>query len=223
MAQNIYDNPGFFAGYSQLNRSVGGLDSAPEWPSLRAMLPDLHGRRVLDIGCGFGWFCRWAREAGAAEVVGMDVSERMLERARSMTADPAIRYQRADAEGLTLPEAAFDLAYSSLALHYIADLAPLLETLHRALVPGGRLVFSMEHPIYTALHSAIADWLVEQRHVTLAYPGQNQLAYRSHKAIHDAIAAKDPDRAERVIRAHLNQISNAYWRAMEENGGEMPS
>ena len=39
----------------------------------------------------------------------------------------------------------------------------------------------------------------------------------------DAIAAKDPDRAERVIRAHLNQISNAYWRAMEENGGEMPS
>ncbi len=76
-----------------------------------------------------------------------------------------------------------------------------------------------QNPIYTALHSAIADWLVEQRHVTLAYPGQNQLAYRSHKAIHDAIAAKDPDRAERVIRAHLNQISSAYWRAIAENGG----
>ncbi len=48
-----------------------------------------------------------------------------------------------------------------------------------------------QNPIYTALHSAIADWLVEQRHVTLAYPGQNQLAYRAHKAIYDAIAAKD--------------------------------
>jgi GntR family transcriptional repressor for pyruvate dehydrogenase complex len=77
-----------------------------------------------------------------------------------------------------------------------------------------------QNPIYTALHSAIADWLVEQRHVTLAYPGQNQLAYRAHKAIHDAIVAKDPDRSERVIRAHLNQISNVYWRARSENGGE---
>jgi len=76
-----------------------------------------------------------------------------------------------------------------------------------------------QNPIYTALHSAIAGWLVEQRHVTLAYPGQNQLAYRAHKAIYDAIAAKDADRSERVIRAHINQVSNAYWRAMEENGG----
>ena len=63
------------------------------------------------------------------------------------------------AKRLTLPEAAFDLAYSSLALHYIADLAPLLETLHRALVPGGRLVFSMEHPIYTAPSSP--GWAID--------------------------------------------------------------
>jgi len=76
-----------------------------------------------------------------------------------------------------------------------------------------------QNPIYTALHSAIADWLVEQRHVTLAYPGQNKLAYRAHKTIYDAIAAHDQDRAERVIRAHLNQVSNAYWRAVSENGG----
>jgi GntR family transcriptional repressor for pyruvate dehydrogenase complex len=76
-----------------------------------------------------------------------------------------------------------------------------------------------QNPIYTALHSAIAAWLVEQRHVTLAYPGQNQIAFRAHKTIYEAIAAKDPDRAERVIKAHLNQVSNAYWRAREENGG----
>jgi len=75
-----------------------------------------------------------------------------------------------------------------------------------------------QNPIYTALHSAIAEWLVEQRHVTLAYPGQNKIAYRAHKTIYDAIAARDPDRAERVIKAHLNQVSNAYWRAMAENG-----
>ena len=41
-------------------------EGAPEWPDLEAMLPPLSGLRVLDLGCGYGWFCRWARAAGAA-------------------------------------------------------------------------------------------------------------------------------------------------------------
>ena len=65
MTQNIYDDETFFAGYSQLPRSVHGLEGAPEWPVLRAMLPELRGRRVLDLGCGFGWFCRFAAGEGA--------------------------------------------------------------------------------------------------------------------------------------------------------------
>src|SRR5262245_7360764 len=65
MAQNIYDQPDFFAGYSQFQRSIEGLAGAPEWPTLCAMLPSLQGRRVLDLGCGFGAFARWARSAGA--------------------------------------------------------------------------------------------------------------------------------------------------------------
>lgn len=148
--QNIYDNPEFFAGYSRLGRSIEGLTGAAEWPALRSLLPDLRGLRVVDLGCGFGWFCRWAREQGAAKVLGIDVSERMLARARAATADAAITYTRADMEGLDLPEASFDLAYSSLALHYIEGLAGLLTKVHRALVPGAHLIFSVEHPIYTA-------------------------------------------------------------------------
>lgn len=150
MTQNIYDDPGFFEAYSQLPRSVEGLDGAPEWPALRALVPDLTGLRVVDLGCGYGWFCRWARENGAAHVLGLDVSERMLQRAMSATSDAAIAYTRTDLERLDLPEAAFDFAYSSLALHYIEDLGRLLAAVHRALTPGARLVFSVEHPIYTA-------------------------------------------------------------------------
>ena len=97
-----------------------------------------------------GWFCRWARSHGARQVLGIDVSERMLTRAREATADPAIAYVRADLEQLDLPEAGFDLAYSSLAFHYVKDLEGLLATVHRALVPGSRLVFSVEHPIFMA-------------------------------------------------------------------------
>jgi len=150
MAQNIYDNPEFFAGYSRLSRSVEGLAGAPEWPALRAMLPPMRTLRVLDLGCGFGWFCRWAREQGAASILGIDVSENMLARAAAMTEDAAITYRRADLETLELPAASFDLAYSSLALHYVENIAGLVGRIHDTLVPGGHLVFSIEHPIYMA-------------------------------------------------------------------------
>jgi SAM-dependent methyltransferase len=159
MTQNIYDNPEFFEGYSRLGRSVEGLAGAAEWPLLKAMLPDLRGLRVVDLGCGYGWFCRWASEHGAAQVLGLDVSEKMLDRARAMTSDPRIGYVRADLETLDLPEASFDLAYSSLTFHYIEELARLFATVHRALAPGASLVFSIEHPIYMA--PAHPDWLTD--------------------------------------------------------------
>jgi 2-polyprenyl-3-methyl-5-hydroxy-6-metoxy-1,4-benzoquinol methylase len=63
---------------------------------------------VLDLGCGFGHHYRWMREKGAASVVGVDLSERMLERARAMTSDSAIEY-RCAIEDLNLPPAGFDL------------------------------------------------------------------------------------------------------------------
>ena len=150
MTQNIYDNEEFFAGYSGLRRSVEGLDGMPEWPALRALLPDLLGRKVLDLGCGFGWFCRWAREQGANHVVGVDVSEKMLARAGAASADPAITYTRADMEQLELPPKTFDVVYSALALHYVENLSALLSQSYRSLAPGGILVFSVEHPIFTA-------------------------------------------------------------------------
>ncbi|TPN28120.1 class I SAM-dependent methyltransferase [Mesorhizobium sp. B2-3-3] len=150
MAQNIYDQPDFFAGYSQLGRSVEGLDGAAEWPALRAMLPDVGGLRVVDLGCGFGWFCRWAHEHGAKEVLGLDLSEKMLARARVAGPDVGITYARADLDQLSLPQDGFDLAYSSLALHYVEDVARLFSTVHQALSPGGHFVFSTEHPIFMA-------------------------------------------------------------------------
>jgi SAM-dependent methyltransferase len=153
MTQNIYDDLTFFDAYGRLERSRQGLDGAPEWPALRALLPDPHGLRVLDLGCGYGWFCRWASESGAARVIGIDVSERMLERARRDWAADGIEYCRADLEDVDLPRASFDLVYSSLAFHYLTRLANLVARIHAALLPGGRLVFSVEHPIVTASHN----------------------------------------------------------------------
>src|SRR5919199_4561333 len=98
MPQNIYDDPDFFAGYSQLRRSREGLAGAPEWSALKRMLPPLEGARVLDLGCGFGAFARWAREMGAERVLGVDLSQNMLERACAETHDPAVTYLQGDIE-----------------------------------------------------------------------------------------------------------------------------
>ena len=150
MAQNMYDDEEFFVAYSGLRRSIEGLDGAPEWPALRSMLPDMAGRRVVDLGCGFGWFSRWAAQAGAASVLGIDLSANMLERAVADTDDDRVSYRREDLEFIVLPAGAFDVAYSSLALHYLADLRRILGAVHRSLVPGGVFVVSIEHPIYSA-------------------------------------------------------------------------
>ncbi len=160
MAQNIYDRPDFFTGYATLERSRRGLDGAPEWPVLRSMLPDLAGKRVLDLGCGYGWFCRWAAEQGAAGVVGIDISEKMLAKARAETTSAAVSYRRADLETLELAQGGFDLIYSSLAFHYLPDTEHLYRTIHRALAAGGSLVFSVEHPVFTA--SAKSGWITTE-------------------------------------------------------------
>ncbi|NVZ92938.1 methyltransferase domain-containing protein [Pseudomonas sp. D6002] len=161
MTQNIYDTEVFFEGYSKMGRSVEGLAGAPEWPALQSMLPPMSGLKVVDLGCGYGWFSRWAQEQGAEQVLGLDVSQKMLARAKEMTSSSAITYAIADLEKLELPDATFDLAYSSLAFHYIVDLKGLFARIHQALVPGGRLVFSIEHPIFMAPRQP--GWLVDEQ------------------------------------------------------------
>jgi len=73
MKQNIYDDPQFFEGYQKLRDGDTGLNGAVEEPAIRSLLPNLHGLRVLDLGCGFGDFCRFARANGALSVVGVEV------------------------------------------------------------------------------------------------------------------------------------------------------
>lgn len=78
------------------------------------------------------------------------------------------------------------------------------------------------NPIFTAIHAAIAEWLTEQRTITLSYRGRHDVAneaYEAHAAIYEAIAARDPDRSERVLRAHLDQVAALYWGVVGEDDG----
>jgi GntR family transcriptional regulator, sialic acid-inducible nan operon repressor len=68
------------------------------------------------------------------------------------------------------------------------------------------------NPVFLALHDQISEWLKEQRVVTLAASGQERIAFEAHKAIHEGIAARDPDRAEAAMRDHLQQLATTFWR-----------
>jgi len=179
MAQNIYDDDRFLAGYSTFPRSQDGLKATSEWPAFRAMLPAIAGKRVVDLGCGFGQLSRWLAEDGAASVLGVDLSEKMLARAARETASSLVTYQRANLDELWLVPASAELIVSSMALHYVEDFGRIAGMMFSALTPGGKLVFSVEHPIYAARAEpewvtaadgrqafAIADYGIEGKRLT---------------------------------------------------------
>lgn len=150
MPQNIYDEPAFFDGYKTLRQDDTGLNGALEVPALRALLPDLKGLRILDLGCGFGDFARFAQSSGAFSVTGLDVSENMVAEARRLTDSSDIDYICSSIESHVAAEESIDLVVSSLALHYVDDYGCVVQKVFDWLAPGGRFIFSVEHPICTA-------------------------------------------------------------------------
>ena len=169
---NHYDNEQFFEKYSQMNRSVLGLEGAGEWKTLEPMLPDFSGKSVLDLGCGFGWHCLYAAQHGAKQVRGVDLSQKMLHVAAEKIAqsglEEVISLEQGSMEAVFLPENTYDVVLSSLALHYVADFAAICRKVFSSLKPGGSFVFSVEHPIFTAYGNQ--DWLYDSNGTILCWP-----------------------------------------------------
>jgi len=168
MKENKYDDDMFFEKYSRFPRSVVGLKEAGEWHELQRMLPDLKGKRVLDLGCGFGWHCVYAAEQGAATVVGVDISGKMLAVAREKTSCLNVSYIQAAIEDYEYPENSFDVVISSLAFHYVESFKDICNKVHRCLAEDGDFIFSAEHPIFTA--QGRQDWICDESGKKLHWP-----------------------------------------------------
>lgn len=93
MRENKYDDQVFFEKYSLMARSQKGLAGAGEWHELKKLLPDFRDKRMLDLGCGYGWHCKYASDHGAAYVLGTDISKRMLDTARTQNPGSCIEYR----------------------------------------------------------------------------------------------------------------------------------
>src|SRR5689334_5706374 len=141
-------------GYASENET-GLLHAYYNRPAILELAGDVSGRRILDAGCGSGLLFAALRDRGAV-VTGIDASARMLEQARQhLGADADLRV--ADLAGpLPFPDGEFDDVVASLVLHYLRDWGPALAELRRVLVPGGRLIVSVEHPFANFLGQRLA-------------------------------------------------------------------
>lgn len=174
--QNIFDNEVFFEGYKGIRGRENNANVLFEIPALFSLMPDLAGKEVLDLGCGYGEHCKAFIEKGASKVVGIDISSKMLEVAKRENSDPAITYINMPMEDLDGLNMEFDIAVSSLAIHYVEDYRGLLRTIRQKLRPGGILIFSQEHPFNTAYGSCdFPRWTKDdagnKRYVNLANYG----------------------------------------------------
>ena len=159
--QNIYDNATFFEGYRNLREKENNANNLFEIPALLSLLPELYGKKVLDLGCGFGDHCRLFAEMGAEKVIGIDISSKMLDVARKENADSRIEYINMPIESIDKLNGSFDIAVSSLAFHYIEDFSGAVKNVFDRLSEGGIFVFSQEHPLVTC-HSRGSRWTKDE-------------------------------------------------------------
>ncbi len=155
--QNVYDNEIFFDGYKRIRDNQANANNLFEIPALFSIMPDLTGKKVLDLGCGFGEHCARFIKEGAENVVGIDISEKMLEIARKENNHAKITYINMPMEDMEELEGQFDVVVSSLAFHYVEDFEGVVKNVYKKLSENGTFVFSQENPLCTC-HSGGDRW-----------------------------------------------------------------
>lgn len=173
---NTYGNQTFFEQYKKLCESPDNIANIEERPTILGLLPNLTGKKVLDLSCGYGINCTLFSEMGAERILGIDSSSRMIEIANHENCGENIEYNLLNINEIDTLNEGFDIIFCSLGINYVADFQTLLKKIHSCLNFDGKLIFSQEHPIVTApingsswtkdeegelLHYNFADYMVE--------------------------------------------------------------
>lgn len=213
MKQNKYDDVNFFSAYEKIPRSVIGLEGAGEWHVLKEYIPDLRNKKVLDLGCGFGWHCRYARDQQASSVIGVDISEKMLQKAREKTDDPLISYVKMPIEDIDFSDSQFDVVISSLAFHYIKSFEAICKKVYDCLKHRGSFVFTVEHPIFTSRNEQ--DWYFDAQGNRLHWAVDN---YQLEGVRETTFLTENVIKYHRTFATYLNNLLDVgfHIRAIKE-------
>lgn len=164
---SFYDDDEVFATYTRRRRRADSPNETLERPVILELVCPISGKRVLDLGCGDAAIGRTLLEGGAASYVGVEGSTKMAALAAQTLQGTGGQVVQQQIEAWDFPPAAFDLVLARLSLHYVADLAPIFAGVAQTLAPGGRIVFSVEHPVITSCDRGWApgaprqDWVVD--------------------------------------------------------------
>ncbi len=119
----------------------------PAWSAAMRELAQPQGQRVVDLGCGTGTAARGWLDLGAASVVGIDRSARMIEAARRTTPPTAgLSFLVGDAQRTGLPAGEADLVFTRAVLHHLPSFRGLLDEANRILAPRGHLLIQDRTP-----------------------------------------------------------------------------
>jgi SAM-dependent methyltransferase len=164
---SFYDDEAVFATYMRHRQRADTPNETLEKPVIRELIGPVAGKQILDLGCGDAAIGRELLQQGAAGYVGVEGSHKMAAVATQTLASTAGQVIPQTIEHWIYPPAAFDLVLARLALHYIADLAPIFTNVFQTLTPDGRFVFSVEHPVITSCDRGWTagtlrqDWIVD--------------------------------------------------------------
>ena len=194
----FYDDEAVFTTY--ISRRASRVDSPNETlekPIFDELVGDLSNLRILDLGCGNASFGLEALEQECQSYTGIDGAKKMVQAAKKKLAGTRGQVIHASIETWDYPSHQFDLVTSRLALHYIAEIAPVFSKVYQALVEGGRFIFSIEHPVITSSDRAWQasnlrqDWIVDNYFDTGArqthWMGGEVIKY--HRTVEDYFAA----------------------------------
>ncbi|CAM5796285.1 MULTISPECIES: class I SAM-dependent methyltransferase [Brevibacillus] len=162
---DFFDDDCIFQNYMARREGQENANDTLEKPLIREMMGDVSGLSVLDLGCGDARFGIELLEAGCADYLGVEGSHNMVEAAAGNLHGYPAKVVHSTIEDWPFPAGRFDLVLSRLVLHYIEDLDSLYCRIHQALKPGGRLLFSVEHPVITSTLQTAGqrtNWLVDQ-------------------------------------------------------------
>lgn len=120
-----------------------------EKPAMYSKLPSLKERTVLCLGCGSGEETEHLQSLGAKKVVGVDISEKLIEIAKADY--PNSDFYVMDIEKLDFPKESFDFVFSSLTMHYLKEWTRTLQEIYKILIENGVFLFSITNPFFSAM------------------------------------------------------------------------
>ena len=171
--KNVYDNEEFFNSYAQLRKNENSHNTVIEQPTMRALLPDVKGMRVLELGCGSGANAFAFAEGGAVQVVAIDLSEKMLSVAKEENSHPCVQYLQMDMAQIGAPYRKLDWVVRLRFIHLqitkarivFSDTANLLFCLFQIVI---KVIQGENIDIYAKLHAVVrvVDFFQSRRHIT---------------------------------------------------------